>query len=88
MHEHAHCDGLLWSGFQGVEMSAHQGELVVIQCHVRLVEHFLFLNTLLPCADCTLEHIKLALIPGSILGLVALASLLYDSSEKPPGAAP
>ena len=81
LDEYANCDGLLRSGPQGVEMSAHQGELVVIKGHVRLIEHFLFLNTLLPCADCTLEHIKLALIPGSILRLVTLASLVDDTSE-------
>ena len=81
-----HCDGLLRSHFEGVEVFALQSELVVIECHVGLVEHLFLLNTFLPGVHGILQHIILALVPASQLSLVSLLAALEHAPQKLPRA--
>ena len=82
LHEAIHSEGLLWSCPQSMEVLAYQRELVVIQRHIRLVQHLLLHNTSLPSRDCALKHIKLPLIPASILGLLSHRADLKDPPEE------
>lgn len=82
LHEAICCEGLLWSRPQSMEVLAYQRELVVIQCHVSLVQHLLLHDTSLPSRDCALKHIKLPLIPASILGLLSHRTDLEDPPEE------
>ena len=82
MHEAIRGEGLLWSRPQSMEVLAYQRELVVIQGHIRLVQHLLLHDSSLPSRYCALEHIKLPLIPASILGLLSHRTDLEDPPEE------
>ena len=82
LDESVDSEGLLWSCPQSMEVLAYQRELVVIQRHVRLVQHLLLHNASLPSRDCALEHVKLPLIPAPILGLLSHRTDLEDPPEE------
>ena len=70
-----------------MEVLAYQRELVVIQRHIRLVQHLLLHDTSLPSRDCVHKHIKLPLIPAPILGLLSHRADLEDPPEELPAPA-
>ena len=87
LHEATRGKSLPWSCLQGMKVLAYQRELVVIQRHVRLVQHLLLHDSSLPRRNRALKHIKLLLIPASILGLLSRRANLEDAPEELSGSA-